>query len=161
VGIVWGGRPTRSNEVLSLQYRSCALKHFAALADVADVALYGLQKGPPAAQVDELSEQILVSNLGDQFDDFTDTAAAIENLDLVISIDTSVAHLAGAMGKCVWVLLKPDADWRWLLDREDNPWYPTMRLFRQREPGDWSEVLSRVASELRNRVDAWRKQRDA
>jgi tetratricopeptide (TPR) repeat protein len=160
VGIVWAGRPTGPNEVLSLQHRSCGLKHFEVLADVAGVALYGLQKGPPAAQVDELSEQIIVGNLAEQFDDFADTAGVIENLDLVICIDTSVAHLAGAMGKPVWVLLKSDADWRWLLDRQDSPWYPTMRLFRQRRPGDWSEVLSRVAGELRNRVDAWGKQID-
>ena len=160
VGIVWGGRPTGPNEVLSLQYRSCGLEHFAALADVDGVALYGLQKGPPAAQVDELSDQIIVGNLGEHFDDFADTAAAVENLDLVISIDTSVAHLAGAMGKPVWVLLKSDADWRWLLEREDSPWYPTMRLFRQRRRGDWNKVLSRVAGELRDRVGAWRKQID-
>jgi len=160
VGIVWGGRPTGPNEVLSLQYRSCGLEHFAALADVDAVALYGLQKGPPAVQVDQLPERITVSNLGEEFDDFADTAAAVENLDLIVSIDTSVAHLAGAMGKPVWVLLKSDADWRWLLDREDNPWYPTMRLFRQRRPGDWNEVLSRVAGELRNRVDAWSKKTD-
>jgi len=87
-----------------------------------------------------------------EFEDFTDTAAAIENLDMVISIDTSVAHLAGAMGKPVWLLLKTDADWRWLLDRTDNPWYPTMRLFRQRKAGDWPEVLERVAAELNQLV---------
>ena len=83
-------------------------------------------------QVEQLPRQILVDNLGGQIEDFADTAAVIANLDLVISIDTSVAHLAGAMGKAVWVLLKTDADWRWLLDRSDSPWYPTMRLFRQR-----------------------------
>ncbi|MEA3225575.1 MAG: hypothetical protein U9Q07_06455, partial [Planctomycetota bacterium] len=160
VGLVWGGRPTGPNEVLSLQHRSCRLEDFAPLADVAGAALYGLQKGPPAAQVEQLPQQIVVSNLGEEFDDFTDTTAAIENLDLVISIDTSVAHLAGAMGKPVWLLLKSDADWRWLLDREDNPWYPTMRLFRQGRPGDWNEVISRVADELRTWVKTWRKKSD-
>jgi hypothetical protein len=160
VGIVWGGRPTGPNEVLSLQHRSCGLEHFRALADVAAVALYGLQKGPPAAQVDQLPERFLVSNLADQFDDLAETAAVVENLDLVISIDTSVAHLAGAMGRPVWVLLKSDADWRWLLDRQDSPWYPTMRLFRQSRPGDWDEVFSRVTGELRNHVEMWRKQID-
>lgn len=152
VGLVWAGRPTGPNEVLSLQRRSCALEYFARLADVPGVVLYGLQKGPPAAQVGQLSRRIVAGNLGDRFEDFTDTAAAIENLDMVISIDTSVAHLAGAMGKPVWVLLKTDADWRWLLDRRDNPWYPTMRLFRQKRAGDWDEVLSRVADELNQHV---------
>ncbi|MHC4629339.1 MAG: tetratricopeptide repeat protein, partial [Planctomycetota bacterium] len=158
VGIIWGGRPTGPKEVLSLQHRSCALEHFAALAEVAGVALYGLQKGPPAAQVDQLPERFIVSNLADRFEDLTETAAVVENLDLVISVDTSVAHLAGAMGKPVWVLLKSDADWRWLLDRQDSPWYPTMRLFRQSRPGDWDEVFSRVARELRNHVEVWREQ---
>jgi len=160
VGIVWGGRPTGPKEVLSLQHRSCALKHFAPLAGVGGVALYGLQQGPPAAQVDQLPERFLVSNLADQFDDLAETAAVIENLDLVISIDTSVAHLAGAMGRPVWVLLKSDADWRWLLDRQDSPWYPTMRLFRQSRPGDWNDVFSRVTGELRSHVEVWRKQVD-
>ncbi len=148
VGLVWAGRPTGRNEVLSLQHRSCSLEHFTLLADVPGVGLYGLQKGPAAAQVDKLPRRILVENLGEQFVDFADTAAAIANLDLVISIDTSVAHLAGAMGKPVWILLKTDADWRWLPDREDSPWYPTMRLFRQRRAGDWDEVMKRVATEL-------------
>lgn len=160
VGLVWGGRPTGPNEVLSLQHRSCGLEHFARLADICGVVLYGLQKGPAAAQVGQLSRQIIVSNLAEQSEDFADTAAAVENLDMVISIDTSVAHLAGAMGKPVWVLLKTDADWRWLLDRDDNPWYPTMRLFRQRQAGDWSDVLSRVADELSELVAARRGQAD-
>jgi ADP-heptose:LPS heptosyltransferase len=81
--------------------------------------------------------------------DFEDTAAVIANLDVVISVDTSIAHLAGGMGKPVWVLLHRAPDWRWLLERETSPWYPTARLFRQRTPGKWKEVLSRVESELR------------
>jgi len=160
VGLVWGGRPTGRNEVLSLQNRSCSLEHFAPLADVPGVVLYGLQKGPSAVQAEQLPRQILIHNLGEQFDDFADTAAAIENLDLVISIDTSVAHLAGAMGKQVWLLLKTDADWRWLLDREDSPWYPTMRLFRQRRAGDWAEVLERVAAESGRMVGAGGRRTD-
>lgn len=160
VGLVWGGRPTGRNEVLSLQHRSCGLEQFAPLADVPGVVLYGLQKGPPAAQVGRLPRQILAGNLGEQFEDFCDTAAAVENLDLVISIDTSVAHLAGAMGRPVWLLLKTDADWRWLLDRSDSPWYPTMRLYRQRRAGDWAEVLDRVAAELSRLVAEYRERTD-
>ena len=87
-------------------------------------------------------------SLGEEFEDFSDTAAVIENLDLVISVDTSVAHLAGAMGKPVWVLIPFAPDWRWMLDRDDSPWYPTMRLFRQRKRGEWGEVFQRVAKEL-------------
>ena len=80
--------------------------------------------------------------------DFTDTAALISHLDLVITVDTAIAHLAGAMGKKVWQLLPVVPDWRWLLDREDSPWYPTMRLFRQKSKGDWTGVMERVAEAL-------------
>jgi ADP-heptose:LPS heptosyltransferase len=80
--------------------------------------------------------------------DFSDTAALVANLDMVISIDTAVAHLAGALGKPVWTLLPFVPDWRWLLNRDDSPWYPTMRLFRQPSPGDWETVISRIQSDL-------------
>lgn len=93
-----------------------------------------------------------VIDLTGEIRDFADTAALIQNLDLVISIDTAVAHLAGALGKPVWTLLPFVPDWRWLLDREDSPWYPTMRLFRQPSPGDWHSVISRVGEELRRRM---------
>jgi ADP-heptose:LPS heptosyltransferase len=84
-----------------------------------------------------------------EFHDFADTAAFIDNLDLVITVDTAVAHLAGAMGKNVWTMLPFAPDWRWLLHREDSPWYPTMRLFRQNKPGDWTDAIERVAESLR------------
>ncbi len=90
----------------------------------------------------------------DELDDFADTAALIEALDLVITVDTSVAHLAGALGKPVWILNRFDACWRWLTDRTDSPWYPTARLFRQPAPGDWSSVLIEVVEELRGFVGA-------
>ena len=80
--------------------------------------------------------------------DFSDTAALIDNLDLVISVDTSTAHLAGAMGKPVWILNRFDADWRWLLDRTDSPWYPTVKLYRQEKAGDWDNVVQRVKTDL-------------
>ena len=86
--------------------------------------------------------------LGAEFSDFADTAAAIANLDLVVTVDTSVAHLAGAMGKAVWTLLPFMPDWRWMLDREDSPWYPSMRLFRQRERKNWKPVIETVRAEL-------------
>jgi ADP-heptose:LPS heptosyltransferase len=86
--------------------------------------------------------------LAAEVEDMADTAAHISNLDLVITVDTSVAHLAGALGKPVWILLPANAEWRWFLDRDDSPWYPSARLFRQRERGEWAEVLDRVRKEL-------------
>jgi hypothetical protein len=84
----------------------------------------------------------------DQVEDFADTAALIEGLDLVITVDTAVAHLAGALGKPVWVLSRYDGCWRWLMERDDSPWYPTLRLFRQAAPGDWDSVIARVSAKL-------------
>jgi ADP-heptose:LPS heptosyltransferase len=84
--------------------------------------------------------------------DFAETAGAILNLDLVIAVDTSVVHLAGALAKPAWVMLPFSPDWRWMADRDDNPWYPTLRLYRQRRPGDWEEVIARVAADLRARA---------
>jgi tetratricopeptide (TPR) repeat protein/GT2 family glycosyltransferase len=147
VGIVWAGSPTHGND----RYRSCALKHFAPLTEINGVRLYGLQKGKATAQV-ELNEEMAITNLGNEFEDFTDTAAAIENLDLIISVDTSVLHLAGAMGKPVWALLPFSPDWRWMLNRQDSPWYPTMKLFRQKKWGQWEFVFQDVAKELKNMV---------
>jgi ADP-heptose:LPS heptosyltransferase len=88
-------------------------------------------------------------DLAPQLTDFADTAAVLANVDLVISVDTAVAHLAGALGTPVWILLTHAPDWRWLLNREDSPWYPTARLFRQPAPGDWSSVIALVANELK------------
>jgi tetratricopeptide (TPR) repeat protein/GT2 family glycosyltransferase len=144
VGIVWAGSPTHGND----HYRSCKLKDFAPLAKIDGVRLYGLQKGKAAVQMDEMAGILPVVNISKEFEDFTDTAAAIENLDLVISVDTSVLHLAGAMGKPVWALLPYAPEWRWMLNRQDSPWYPTMRLFRQKDWGRWEPVFEHVTSEL-------------
>jgi tetratricopeptide (TPR) repeat protein len=145
VGIVWAGSPAYENN----RYRSCTLKCFAPLTEIDGVRLYGLQKGEAAAQMDELAGTIPVTNISREFEDFTDTAAVIENLDLVISVDTSVLHLAGAMGKPVWALLSFVHSYRWMLNRQDSPWYPTMKLFRQKKLGQWQPVFQRVAEELR------------
>jgi ADP-heptose:LPS heptosyltransferase len=96
-----------------------------------------------------LKERGDILNFGQELGDFCDTAALISELDLVISVDTSAAHLAGAMGKPVWILVTHIPDWRWLLDRDDSPWYPTARLFRQPRVGDWESVISRVHEALR------------
>jgi tetratricopeptide (TPR) repeat protein len=147
VGIVWAGNDTYPE-------RSCLLRDMAPLMDVKNIEWIGLQKGFTASQAtdEQRPNGFEMENWGEAFEDFSDTAAAVATLDLVISIDTSVAHLAGAMGKPVWVLLPAVADWRWLLDREDSPWYPTMRLFRQKRLGDWSEVIHRIVDALKHRA---------
>ena len=147
VGLVWAGTDTDPR-------RACHLKWLKMLSDVPGVYLYGLQKGIAVEQieVEGLPQGMRMTNLGQEFDDFADTAAVVENLDLVVSIDTSVAHLAGAMGKPVWVMLPYAADWRWFLNRDDSPWYPTMRLFRQPDPGNWASVGRHIATELQNFV---------
>ena len=143
VGLVWGGSPTHVRE----RQRSIPLEKLALLLQVEGTTFYSLQKGPAAAQIRDLPGIELI-DLDSQQKDFADTAAIVANLDLVISIDTSVAHLAGAMGKPVWILLHSLPDWRWLLGRDDSPWYPTARLFRQTEAHDWTPVLDRVRREL-------------
>jgi hypothetical protein len=107
-----------------------------------------------------LLAQLPLERIDDAIEDCGDTAAAIEQCDLVISVDTAVAHLAGALGKPVWILLPFAADWRWLLDRNDSPWYPTARLFRQSRQGEWEDVIAKVARELAalSTNAAWRRE---
>lgn len=144
VGIVWAGRPTHPND----HNRSCELALFRSLSMQTNIKLFSLQKGERC--MDLASNEVTAVDLGDLLTDFSDTAAAIAQLDLVISVDTSVAHLAGAMGKSTWVLLPHVPDWRWMLTGDETPWYPHMRLFRQRQPGDWSGVFEQVAEALKN-----------
>jgi len=145
VGIAWAGGPRHKKD----RYRSCSLEVFSPLAQLDDITCYSLQKGDAAQQAKNPPEGIKLIDYMEEIKDFSDTAALIENLDLVISVDTAVAHLAGALGKPVWTLLPYAADWRWLLDREDSPWYPTMRLFRQPSLDNWMPVMDRLISELR------------
>jgi tetratricopeptide (TPR) repeat protein len=142
VGIVWGGRATHTND----RKRSMKLRQFGPLASVRRAAFYSLQKG--AASASTPPPGLVLTDWTSELGDFADTAALVENLDLLITADTAVAHLAGAMGKRVWVLVPKAPDWRWMLEREDSPWYPTMRLFRQKSAGDWDEVFERVREEL-------------
>jgi tetratricopeptide (TPR) repeat protein len=144
VGLVWAGSPEHQND----RQRSIALASLASLAAVPDVEFYSLQRGHAAGQAMTPPPGMGLIDHSDEFDNMADTAALIEQLDLVISVDTSVAHLAGALGKPVWVLLAYVPDWRWMLDREDTPWYPTMRLFRQPAIGDWSMPIRQIAREL-------------
>ena len=147
VGIVWAG----SSEHLKDFVRSSDLRYFLKLLDIPGVSFYSLQKQLSAAE-STLLTQIPVIDLSDNLNDFADTAAVISQLDLVISVDTAVAHLAGALGKPVWILLSFMPDWRWLLEREDSPWYPTARLFRQQTLGDWEGVCDRIKTALQERV---------
>lgn len=144
VGIVWAGRPTHQND----RRRSLPLAAFAPLAALPRVALVALQKSTAQNQVGGYFGQAPLLNLGPEISDFADTMAILGHLDLVITVDTAVAHLAGAMGKTAWVLLPYAPDWRWLLGRDDSPWYPTLRLFRQPAPCDWQSVVAAVAVAL-------------
>ena len=128
--------------------RSLTLEQLAPLADAGQIQFVSLQKGEPAAQARRPPPGLRLIDWADALRDFSDTAALVANLDLVITVDTSVAHLAGAMGKPVWILSRFDGCWRWLEGRDDSPWYPTARLFRQRAPLYWDEVAERVALEL-------------
>ena len=143
VGLVWAG--SRRHE--DSPSRSLPLAAFAPLAGLPGVAYFSLQKGPAAG--DAVPEGLALTDLSGELADFTDTAAVIKWLDLVISVDTSVAHLAGALARPIWTLLPHFAEWRWLEGRADSPWYPTMRLFRQPRHGDCPAVLAQVAQALR------------
>jgi Tfp pilus assembly protein PilF len=141
VGIVWSGRPLPAN-------RSIDLNQLAPIAASDGIGLFSLQMGAGQTHVDRYYGPAPLISLGNQIDDFMDTAAILASMDLVITIDTAVAHLAGAMGRPVWILLPYAPDWRWLLDRDDSPWYPTARLFRLTAPGQWAPTISRVAEYL-------------
>ena len=147
IGIAWSGRPTHKND----HNRSINLSLFLPLLD-AQATFVSLQTDIRPNDAALLKEQENILNFGEELKDFSDTAAIISNLDLVISVDTSVAHLAGALGKPIWVLLPFIPDWRWLLDREDSPWYPTARLFRQDGTRVWDTVLARVHTALHDFV---------
>jgi tetratricopeptide (TPR) repeat protein len=145
VGLVWHGNP---EDVRMDRRRSMALAHMAALAEVPAVSLVSLQVGDAARQLSGSPLAGTVHDWTDEFADFADTAALIEALDLVIGVDTAVVHLAGALGKPVWLLNRFDTCWRWLLGRDDSPWYPTLRQFRQPSAGDWQGVMERVRAAL-------------
>jgi tetratricopeptide (TPR) repeat protein len=148
VGVVWQGNPNPEADMA----RSMPLAAFAPLAAIPRVRLISLQRGFGVEQLEALPPPMRVETLGEDFDAgpdaFVDAAAAMAGLDLVVTCDTSIAHLAGALGRPVWVALKKDAEWRWLRNRDDSPWYPSMRLFRQPAAGDWSTVFAGIAAAL-------------
>ena len=159
IGVVWQGNPDPEAD----RARSMPLTALAPLAGIAGVRLISLQKGAGEEQLSNLPPSLQVETLGADFDAgadaFVDTAAAMTCLDLVVTCDTSIAHLAGALAVPVWVALKSDAEWRWLTERADSPWYPTMRLFRQKRRGVWSDVFEAMAGELAQLVERRRAPR--
>ncbi|MFQ5962992.1 MAG: tetratricopeptide repeat protein [Candidatus Scalinduaceae bacterium] len=148
VGLVWAGNPRHRND----RNRSCSLTDLAPLADIPGLTFYSLQKGPASVEILNSPKGMKIIDLENDLSDFADTAAAISNLDLVIAVDTAVVHLAGAIGKQVWVLLPFAPDWRWLLNRDDSPWYPDVRLFRQTRPKDWGGVFEQIRKALLQEV---------
>ena len=144
VGLVWSGNPAHAND----RYRSIPFSALAPILAVPGVSFYSLQLGPRAVDLWQDGAPAPVVDLAPQLQDLTDTAAAMTWLDLVISVDTAAAHLAGALARPVWTLLPVGSDWRWLLGRDDSPWYPTMRLFRQTKVGDWSDPVRETAKAL-------------
>ncbi len=144
VGLAWAGRPQNWDD----RKRSIPLAECAPLFGLAGLSFYSLQWGEGAAQISSLPAGMRIRDFGDAIRDFSDMAALIASLDLVISVCTSVSHLAGALGARTWLLAAYAADWRWLLERDDSPWYPSVRIFRQRRNGDWPGVIERVAGAL-------------
>jgi len=144
IGLAWAGSPTHNND----RQRSLKLADLARLAGVSGVRFYSLQKGAAAGEAKAPPPGMELTDWTPELNDFAATAALLAHLDLVIAVDTAVVHLAGAMGKPVWTMIPFVPDWRWLLEREDSPWYPTMRLFRQPRIGDWDSVIARMALTL-------------
>lgn len=154
VGLVWaaGMRPEQQDFHRVQRLRSLSLRGLAPLGKVPGVIFVSLQKGPAAMEARTLPAGMTLFDWTEELHDFADTAALVEALDLVITVDTAVAHLAGALGKPVWLMNRFAACWRWMLQREDSPWYPTMRIFRQPKAGDWDSVAQRVAEDLERSV---------
>jgi Flp pilus assembly protein TadD len=148
IGLAWTGRPTHPND----KRRSVPLSQLLPLADLGPAAFVSLQKPMPAGDAEYISRFAYMTDLSNDLTNFGETAAVIENLDLIVTVDTSMGHLAGALGKPVWILIPKAADWRWMLDRSDSPWYPSARLFRQDKPGDWEPVLASLRTALRDEL---------
>jgi Flp pilus assembly protein TadD len=153
IGLVWAGNPRLTMPAAAAvdRRRSMPPAHLAPLFDITGLEFFSLQKDGPSAG------NVPLIDLMPEMDDFADTAALIANLDLVIAVDTAVAHLAAALGKPVWLLERFDSCWRWLRGRRDTPWYPAMHLYRQPKAGDWASVITQVAFDLNHQ--AWRAQR--
>jgi len=154
IGLCWQGNmqyPTASLR-RSVAEKSISVDHFRPVSQLPGVSLYSLQKINGTKQLDTLDDAFVIQIFGPDFDKsngrFMDTAAIMKNLDLIITVDTAIAHLAGALGTPVWVLLPQPADWRWMLERTDSPWYPTMHLFRQNKSGNWKALIEQMVQKL-------------
>jgi len=144
IGIVWAGRRTHRND----RNRSVGLRLFEEVAEIPGIAFLSLQKGAAQSEIGAYWGRAPLVNLGPEIRDFGDTMAILECIERIVAVDTSVGHLAGAMGKEAWIMLPYAPDWRWLLGRDDSPWYPTVRLFRQGPARNWPDVIARIAGEL-------------
>lgn len=151
VGLVWAGNPRHGND----RNRSMSLRDLLNLPMVPSLRYFSLQRDRAAVELTQLGLTKVVPDLGAEIDDFDDFAAAIAAMDLVISVDTAPAHLAGALAKPIWLLLPFSADWRWQTETQESPWYPTMTLYRQKKAGDWAEVMARVSADLLAAADEW------
>jgi hypothetical protein len=149
IGIAWQGSPRHAND----RNRSTGLATLEPLARLTGVSLYSLQTDVQDMRLSKTMTDLGITDLGDQLTDFADTAAAVASLDLIITVDTALLHLAAAMGTKTWGLLPYSPDWRWMLDRNDSPWYPSVKLFRQTAPGDWTGVIERVVQALKAQED--------
>ncbi|MDH3232272.1 MAG: tetratricopeptide repeat protein [Alphaproteobacteria bacterium] len=145
IGIAWAGKPTHNNDA----NRSCALETFLPLFELPGTRFYSFQIGERAADIAALGLGAMLTDASSQIGDFLDSARLVARLDLVISVDTALVHLAGALARPVWVLLPHAPDWRWMHERTDSPWYPTMRLYRQPAPRSWGPVVEAIAGDLR------------
>jgi hypothetical protein len=143
IALAWSGNRAHVND----RHRSIALSCLDPLLATSGAHFVSIQRDLRDGEA-ELLRSRSIAHLGDELTDFADTAAVLEHVDLLISVDTAVAHLAGALGKPVWILLPFAPDWRWMLDREDSPWYPTARLFRQAAIGDWASVIDLLRAEI-------------
>jgi hypothetical protein len=144
IAVAWSGSADHAND----RNRSMSLERLAPLFAAARGSVVSIQRELRDGDAEALARLPSVTHVGDALADFDDTAAVMALADLVIAVDTAVVHLAGALGRPVWVLLPFQPDWRWLLDRDDSPWYPTARLFRQPKPGDWESVIGQVRDAL-------------
>lgn len=144
IALAWAGRPTHNND----RNRSITLSHLQPLAELPGVSFLSLQKGPAAAQCKSWTGGATLVDLDAEITSFEDSAAILSAVDLLISVDTSMVHLAGALGRPAWVMLPYAPDWRWQMHRDDSPWYPSLRLFRQPAPRDWTRLVGEVAREL-------------
>lgn len=145
IGIVWAGKPSHKND----RNRSMPLTGMSPLFDLPGLEFVSLQMGGPEAQIEAEGLSAIIRDVSKHIEDFGDTASLLQDIDLVITVDTSVAHLAGALNRPVWVMLPFAPDWRWMMRTDQSPWYPSMKLFRQTSPGDWAEVIHRVRAAMK------------